>query len=272
MEKLNLVSNNIDDTALAALANLCGNMKSLVLSDNQSVTPSGWRSFFDSLRLREAQLEKLDISGNKIGNEGATVLGNLICSMGTSLKELYMNFMMYVEGRSPGNSSEYITSQGWVSLFTILQGSNLALVKLHCAVNQIDNDGMQLLVRLVSSMTSLKVLSLESNEWITPAGWLVLSDYLQSPNFALERLILDDNNLIDDTLIIFASALGHNKTLKQLSVKNCYYEDEEEEGNDIFMTERGWSAISTLVCNKSSIMDTYNSNHTLNELRDHFAD
>ena len=36
MEKLNLVSNNIDDTALAALANLCGNMKSLVLSDNQS--------------------------------------------------------------------------------------------------------------------------------------------------------------------------------------------------------------------------------------------
>ena len=39
-------------------------------------------------------------------------------------------------------------------------------------------------------------------------------------------------------------------------MKNCYYEDEEEESNDIFMTERGWSAVSSLV----------------NELRDHFSD
>ena len=204
MEKLNLVSNNIDDTALAALANLCGNMKSLVLSNNQSVTPTGWRFSFNSF-------SNLDISGNKVGNEGAAVLGNLICSMGTSLKELHMNFMMYVEGQSTGNSSEYITSQGWVSLFTTLQGSNLVLTKLNLGLNSIDDDGLQLLTRVVSSMRSLKFLFMADNHSITPAGWLVLSDYLQSPNFALERLILDDNNLIDDTLITYTSALGHNK-------------------------------------------------------------
>ena len=35
--------------------------------------------------------------------------------------------------------------------------------------------------------------------------------------------------------------------------------DEEDES----ITERGWEAISTLLCNKTSIMNTYNSNHTL---------
>ena len=36
--------------------------------------------------------------------------------------------------------------------------------------------------------------------------------------------------------------------------------------NDLIITKRGWDAVSNLLCNKTSIMDTYNSNHTLEVL------
>ena len=43
------------------------------------------------------------------------------------------------------------------------------------------------------------------------------------------------------------------------------YDDDTDEYFSLF-TERGWHAVSSLLCNKTSIMDTYNSNHTLQDL------
>jgi len=112
-------------------------------------------------------------------------------------------------------------------------------------------------------MGSLKYLELSENELVTSAGWEILSDYLQSPNFALQELHLGRNNINDDIVIALTSSLEHNKILKKLDLYDCTDEDDNE-----LITERGWEAISTLVCNKSSIMDTYNSNHTLNYVND----
>lgn len=152
---------------------------------------------------------------------------------------------------------EIITSQGWVSLFTALQGSNLDLTLIDFSFGNIDDEGMQLVVPLVS-MSSLKCLRLGVNHSITPAGWLGLSGLLQSPNIALRQLDLDNNTVNDDAIVAFSSALTHNKTLKRLSLDECT----DDYDNDL-ITERGWDAMSTLLCNKSSIMDTHNSNHTL---------
>ena len=74
----------------------------------------------------------------------------------------------------------------------------------------------------------------------------------------LESLISAKNNINDDTVVVFTNVLSHNKTLTHLSLDDCY----DEEGN-ASITKRGWEAVSTLICNKTSIMDTYNSNHTL---------
>ena len=83
---------------------------------------------------------------------------------------------------------------------------------------------------------------------------------LLSPKFVLETLDLTDSNLNDDTVVALTSALAnnHNNTLKRLDLD--YITDEDD--NDL-ITDRGWEAFSTLLCNKASIMDTYNSNHTL---------
>jgi len=257
VESLDLRRAKIDDDGLATLASI-GTLKSLdlqCLHDNMAKTPTCWRSFFNSLQTRGAQLVKLDISGNKVGGSGASALGSLLNSMGT-LKTLKMNNISYSD-----NESDNITSQGWQTLFTSLQDSNLDLVELKLSGNSIDDEGMQLLVRLVSRMTSLKYMNLSCNHLITPTGWLALSDYLQSPNFALETLDLDENILHDDTVAAFASALVQNNTLKSLDLDDCVGGDD-----NLLITERGWLAVSTLIYNKTSILETYNSNHTICKL------
>jgi len=40
-------------------------------------------------------------------------------------------------------------------------------------------------------------------------------------------------------------------------------EDEDELNYNYLINKRGWDAVSSLLCNKTSIVDTYNSNHTL---------
>ena len=99
------------------------------------------------------------------------------------------------------------------------------------------------------------------NREATPISWLELSAYLQSPTCVLKELDLDDNNINDDAVVSFARALAGNKSLENLSLDEC----RDEDGNDL-ITERGWGAVSSLLCNKTSILDTHNSNHILNWL------
>jgi len=249
---LKLIINNIDDAGLAALATI-GTLKSLDLSYNQSITPLGWYTFFILLQRIGIQLKKLSISGNNVDDVGVAALGSLMSHM-TSLEALNIDTMI--------DGPNSITPHGWVSFFTTLQDSNntrLAELCLHS--NQIDDEGIRQLVPLVSNMTSLKHLTLNNNRSVTPTGWLALSDYLQSPNFALKELCLFDNNINDDTVAAFTSALVHNKILEWLTLDDCLDEDENE-----LISERGWDAISALICNKTSMIDTYNSNHTLHSV------
>lgn len=239
--RLDLHYNYIDNDSLAALANI-GTLRSVDLSYNLEITSSRWQSFFNTLAIRGTQLVKLNCSFNDIGNEDVTALGRLLSNM-ISLKTLDMNGM------------SQITSQGWVSLFTTLQDSNLDLTRLTLNKNSINDDGMHSLASSVSRMDTLKYLELNENRSVTPAGWQALTGYFRSPSFALEELRLDKNNLNDDIVIPLTSALEHNKTLKWLSAFTSE------------ITDIGWEAVtailSSLLCNKTSILDTYNSNHML---------
>jgi len=253
--QLNLQGNNIDNANLAALANNIGTLKVLDLSGNsRTITPSGWSSFFDSLETRGTQLKEFHISDNNVGGVGAAALVSLLGSM-TTLKVLDMN-----------NISN-ICPRGWETLFTLSQGSNLDLVNLSLRYNSIDDRGVQLLVQFVSNMSSLKELHLDYNGLVTPTGWQALSDLLQRSNVALEKLDIEGNNVNNDTVVALAVAMEHvNKTLKSL----CLYQEpvsmEEDEEGDNLITEGGWEAIRILLCNRNSIIHTYNSNHTLQEL------
>ena len=259
VKHLYLNNNKIDDAGLVTLASII-TLKSLHLSSNASINPTGWQSFFNSLSMRGTQLVKLDGSYNRIGIEGTFALASLLIHM-SSLKTLYL-----FDVSEKDNDSDSITSQGWLSFFVALQDSDLDLVKLDVRGNSINDDVMQLLVGIISGMRSLKYLNLSSNRLVTPAGWQALTAYLQSPKLTLKSLYLSENNINDDIVIAFARALEHNKTLKVLSLYDCYTWDSDTDEETGSITDRAWEAISSLLCNKTSIMDTYNSNHTLKEV------
>lgn len=249
IRNLDLSESKIDDACLAALANMGGKLKSLDLSENGNETSSttllGWESFFSSLKSRGCQLVNLNICGNKVGDAGIASLGALLSN---KMKTLDMSDLDTDDGST-------VSSQGWVSFFRALQDSNLDLKKLNLHSNQIDDEGMQILVSLISDMSSLTHLGLGRNYLVTSAGWQSLANHLQSPNCALEELELE-NNLDDETLVAFARILVHDKTLRRLII--CQDDD--------LITETGWQAVSNLICNKESVMDTYSSNHTLHDI------
>jgi len=258
IESLDIGDNYIEHDGLLMLTNI-DSLKSLALRNMRFSSPRGWQRFIILLQARGTQLVKLDLSYNCICNGSVADLGDLLGSM-SSLKTLQIDCLVCPNG------SDDITSQGWVTLFTTLQHSNLNLVKLYLESSSIDSQGMELLMQLVSRMSSLKYLDLNQNS-VSPSGWRPLIEYMRSPNFALKQLHLNGNKINDNTVAAFASALVQNNTLKSLSLNNCT----DTNGNDL-ITNRGWDAASNIICNKTSVMNTYNSNHTLQYLGFHIPD
>lgn len=99
--------------------------------------------------------------------------------------------------------------------------------------------------------------------WSTQ-GYAALGKLL-SCSKALKKLKLRGNDVNDDLAQVATAALGGN------SVKNTLEEiDIHQYDNDI--TSEGWSAFAKLISeNSGTIMDTYNSNHTLKKILTPFS-
>ena len=113
--------------------------------------------------------------------------------------------------------------------------------------------GLQLLVAGMVNCSNLLLLKLSGNRSITAAGLRSLSTLFQSDNCALIELHLERMNIGDDGAAALAEGLVGNISFKQLHF------DVDVAG----ITEVGWSAFSKLLCDTSSINNTFLSNHTL---------
>jgi len=101
---------------------------------------------------------------------------------------------------------------------------------------------------------TLQELKLGHNQSITIRGWKAVSTQLETPDTILETLHVNNNNIGNDEALVFATALANNTTLKTLGLY----------GNGI--TLEGWEPFSKLLCDTSSVNNTYLSNHTLTNL------
>eukprot|EP00984_Skeletonema_dohrnii_P028596 scaffold18651_cov70-Skeletonema_dohrnii-CCMP3373.AAC.3 len=130
-----------------------------------------------------------------------------------------------------------------------------------CGIN---DDGLQALSR--GAANHCKVLDLSENNSITPSGLRYLSTSLQSDSCRLENLCLGRMNIGDDGAEVLARGLIGNKSLRCLHFRG-EFED------DIAITRAGWSAFSAVLCDTSTVNNTYLSNHTVQELwSDYHAD
>jgi len=102
--------------------------------------------------------------------------------------------------------------------------------------------------------TSLEHLYLQSNR-IGNAGCHALATLLEDPHCSLQTLSLNGNQIGTEGATAIANSLANNNTkLKQLCLRNNPF---DPSAVGIFCT---------VLCNTSSVNDTYHSNHTLEEL------
>ena len=125
----------------------------------------------------------------------------------------------------------------------------------------LNDEMMTYLANSLSNNSVLRYLNLSNpqlNHRVTASGWTAFSAVLENPNSALEKLDLVGCIFDDDALVSFANTLTHNSNLKEL----LFDEDlDQEYDGEIAITN--WGAFPNVLCNKSSILATFNSNHTL---------
>jgi hypothetical protein len=114
--------------------------------------------------------------------------------------------------------------------------------------NYMTNEEIEVLTDALATNSSLESLVILRR--ITTVGWVILSAILRNPNSKLEYLSLKGDEIFNDTVInSFADALTSNLKLKCLEF-TC-------------SNRFGCAALTHTLCNKSSIISTYHSNHTL---------
>lgn len=116
-----------------------------------------------------------------------------------------------------------------------------------------------------SNLQYFEIQHSNGKDWNT-GGYAALGRLL-STSKSLKKLKLDGEEATTDELVlVVATALSATSDLIGAKSGNSTLEEIDicEYGNDI--TSEGWNAFAKLICNSGTIMDTYNSNHTLKKV------
>jgi hypothetical protein len=217
----------------------------LILHGNGEYAPSAIvANSLDLIQLLQnpvCALEILHLNSVGLNNDSIISLRNVIAN-NSRLVELQLS------------SNQDVTTDGWVSFLTF--PSNAKLEKLYLGYNDDINDEALDVFRIaLTNNRWLKDLHLGSFPNVTTAGWTAFSSVVRNPNSLLEKLRLtpqgDSEDSVNDIAISFADALTSNKRLRELTIGSS---------TEIY------APFAHILCNSSSIMSTYNSNHILSEL------
>jgi hypothetical protein len=113
---------------------------------------------------------------------------------------------------------------------------------------------LESLASALAANVNLKELHLFNFESATSIGWQSLATILRNPSSGLDSLHLN-RNVHTEIVVLFTAALANNTKLKQLfSIDMSRF------------TSIGYAAISRMLCETSTILSTFNSNHTLQRI------
>eukprot|EP00984_Skeletonema_dohrnii_P014717 scaffold6228_cov144-Skeletonema_dohrnii-CCMP3373.AAC.7 len=305
LKKLYIFADDIDDDGLQALADgmsNCYNLEDLLLGANDSViTVVGLRALSALLRSKKICLQWLSLGFMDIDGDGMTALADGLASL-QSLKSLNLSFNdigdegLQALAASLANSdleklnvscNGSFSDIGLRCLSDVLPTA-LNLKSLDLAHNSINGEGLQALAVGLTKASSLRWLDLGNNDIddealevlvegmenlcnieklrlsgnrITVSGLSVLTPiFHRDYSCSLKELDLDGMDIGDEGAEVLAEGLRGNKSLTKLMF-DC---------TDV--TDMGWAAFSRLLCDTSSVNNTYLSNHTLEVIGCRFDD
>jgi hypothetical protein len=250
IERIYAGYNDIGDDGVISLGDMLATnsrIKKLDLHASRSITPLGWQGFAMGLGSPYCPLLELDISGCEINDEGAIAIASAL-TVNKSLEILYMS----------GNRN--ITSSGWRECFHIMRQNEIRLKRLDLSDNNIDDLGATMLVTILVNMSALESFTLSNITSISSDGWREFADVLKPRSLSKLRVLnlgigFNAPPQMDDSVIIcFADALIGNTSLSELSFHG--YE----------LSDVSRCALANTLCDKSSLVNTFLSNHTLQSI------
>jgi hypothetical protein len=160
-------------------------------------------------------------------------------------------------------SLHFYENEGLLVVIPLLQDPNAILEELNLEFHDADsmtNEELEALTNALVTNSRLKRLELSGNSSITAEGWVTFSAFLRNPNSNFEKLsLVACNHINNDTVMnAFADALTSNHKLRELDMYWC------DAPNQV--TSIGYDALTCMLCNSSSILSTFTSNHSLEEV------
>ena len=268
LKRLVLAISDIEEEGLSALAaglRNCHNLTWLCLNGNEPITEAGSRSLSTLFQSGNCRLEHLDLGEMNIDEDGMAVLATGLASLpslkwlklwDTSIGEQGLQDLVgslvncNLEELRLSSNMLMDSVSGLRSLGTLVRKTTSMRVLNLC--DSLTDEGLRSFVEGVANCCNLTVLRLSRNRSITANGLASLSSLFRTEYCSLRTLYLFNMNIGDDGAAALANGLVGNKSLEHLAIN---------EVSDI--TARGWAAFSRLLCDTSSVNNTYLSNHTL---------
>ena len=195
------------------------------------------RQFYDGLK-RNTSIKKLDINFRR---------HTIVDSVGHELLKTYQengNQLTYLRIKDASQHGGDLVIAMTLQRCPILN----TLILNEC---RIDTNYLTSIVEAVRGHSSLENLGLNSNI-ISSEDCSILAALLNDPNCNLHTLDIEDNNIGDQGATILANSLANNTKLRKL---NLQY--------NAISLDCAQSVFSKIICNTTSIDNTYSSNHTL---------
>lgn len=243
LTKLHLHNTNIDDlgaTIIATGLTTNSTLSELIFTCECKITGIGWEAIFAALQSSRCMLAKLVVRDSTFSYAATLWLFAALLRHKTTIKTLSL-------------SDLGICDAGWEALFQPLRDPTFVLETLYLGCSSMTNEVLFALTSALTNNSRLKELILRENDDIIDL--VLFSSVLRNPNSALKMLDLGFHPLDDRTLLSFAEALATNSRLKHL----IWFDNTS-------VTSIGYGALVQLLCNKLSIMDTFLSNHILEEI------
>lgn len=207
----------------------------------------------DWLKSPDCKIEFLRLDYTYLGDEQLAILAG-------GLKENSTVKRLSLRTINEGEEEMTDITQGLQYLWTVWENPSSALENVCLEDNKIQDDALIGLASVLEGKRKLKVLDLSSScEFITIKGWAALSKHLRGPDCVLHTLKVTQ---VDDfAAVVIAVSLRENATLKKLGFGYMYH-----------ATSTCMDALRRALCDKSSVSNTYNSNHTLCDLDARYFD
>ncbi len=213
--------------------------------DSTNIGSNGFQHIFSALASRSHALERLSIDYSN-------------CPHASEFIEAFSSNANMIPDCLSFDFRGKVSPQGLRDLASVIVSRNspMKYFRPFMHYGEVENDGVLALIEGLQTNPSAVPKILDFNFDSDEQGiFVAISELLRNRNCSIETLDMIDGLLVsDEAMVHVASSLKTNVNLKSFLMHTSR------------VTEAAWDYVDSVLCDKSSVENTYTSNHTLEEI------